>query len=112
MFLPMIQPLPFIHDKKLDIKSNFTLQPVPEVVQPHEGQLAVVLLQDVANAGEPLVKLVQQRLNLGVIGPLGHDVHVVEGEELELGADEVVLAGLPGHDVRQLQAISNLGGPV
>lgn len=94
------------------IKLNFTLQPFPEVVKPHTGQLPVVLLQHVADGVEPLVELVQQRLFLGVIGPLCHHVHVVEGEELELGPDEVVLAGLSGHNVRQLQAIPHLGGPV
>lgn len=81
-------------------------------MKPHEGQLAVVLLQDVANAVEPLVKLMQQQLVLGVIGPLSHHIHVVEGEVLELGTNEVVLAGLSGYNVCQLQAISNLGGPV
>lgn len=54
----------------------------------------------------------QQRLVLGIIGPLRHHIHVVEGEELELRADEVVLAGISGHDVRQLQAIPHLGGPI
>jgi len=81
-------------------------------VEPHTGQLPVVLLQHVADGVEPLVELVQQRLLLGVIGPLRHQVHVVEGEELELGTDEVVLAGLSGHDVRQLQAVPHLGGAV
>lgn len=88
------------------------MQPVPEVVKPHAGQLSVVLLQHVANGVEPLVELVQQRLAEGVVGPLRHHVHVVEGEELELGPDEVVLAGVSGHDVRQFQAIPHLGGPV
>lgn len=58
------------------------------------------------------MELVQQRLFLGVICTLRHHIHVVEGEELELGADEVILAGLSGHDVRQLQAVPHLGGPV
>lgn len=88
------------------------MQPVPEVVKPHAGQLSVVLLQHVANGVEPLVELVQQRLVVGVVGPLRHHVHIVEGEELKLGPDEVVLAGVSGHDVRQLQAIPHLGGPV
>lgn len=90
----------------------FTLQPVPEVVKPHVGQLSVVLLQHVANGVEPLVELVQQRLVEGVVGTLRHHVHVVEGEELELGPDEVILAGVSWHDVRQLQAVPHLGGPV
>lgn len=88
------------------------MQPVPQVVKPHAGQLSVVVLQDVADRVEPLVELVQQRLVLGVISPLRHHVHVIEGEEFELGADEVVLAGVSGHDVRQLQAIPHLGGPI
>lgn len=88
------------------------MQPVPEVVKPHAGQLSVVLLQHVANGVEPLVELVQQRLVVGVVGPLRHHVHIVEGEELKLGPDEVVFAGVPGHDVRQLQAVPHLGGPV
>lgn len=92
--------------------SHFTLQPVPHVVEPHARQLSVVLLKNVADSVEPLVELVQQRLVLGVIGPLCHHVHVVEGEELELGTNEVVLAGLSGHYVRQLEAIPHLGGPV
>ncbi len=81
-------------------------------MKPHAGQLSIVLLQHVANSVEPLVELVQQRLFLGVISPLRHHIHVVEGEELELGTDEVVLAGLSGHDVCQLQAVPHLGGPV
>lgn len=81
-------------------------------MEPHARQLSVVLLQDVADSVEPLVELVQEGLLLGVVRPLRHHVHVVEGEELELGADEVVLAGLPGYDVCQLQAVPHLGGPV
>lgn len=81
-------------------------------MKPHAGQLSVVLLQHVANSVEPLVELVQQRLLLGIISPLRHHIHVVEGEELELGADEVVLAGFSGHNVRQLQTVPHLGGPV
>lgn len=81
-------------------------------MKPHARQLSVVLFQHIANSVEPLVELVQQRLVLGVVGPLCHHIHVVEGEELELGTDEVVLAGLSGHDVCQLQAIPHLGGPV
>lgn len=88
------------------------MQPVPEVVKPHAGQLSVVLLQHIANGVEPLVELMQQRLLVGVVGPLRHHVHVVEGEELKLGPDEVVLAGVSGHDVCQLQAVPHLGGPV
>lgn len=89
-----------------------TLQPVPEVLKPHVRQLSRVLLQHVANSVEPLVELVQQRLLLSIVRLLCHHVHVVEGEKLELGTDEVILARLPGHDVRQLQAIPHLGGPV
>lgn len=96
----------------LETRLNFTLQPVPEEVEPHAGKLAVVLLQHVANGVEPLVELVQERLALGVLSPLSHHVHVVEWEELELSADEVVLAGLSGHYVRQLQAVTHLGGPI
>lgn len=81
-------------------------------MQPHVRQLPVVLLEHVANGVEPLVQLVQQSLLLGVVGPLCHHVHVVEGEELELGADEVILAGLPGYNVGQLQTVPDLGGPV
>ncbi len=81
-------------------------------MKPHAGQLSVVLFQHVANSVEPLVELVQQRLVLGVVGPLRHHIHVVEGEELELGTDEVVLAGLSGHDVCQLESIPHLGGPI
>lgn len=81
-------------------------------MQPHAGQLSIVLLQHIADRVEPLMELVQQRLVLGVICPLGHHIHVVEGEEFELGADEVVFAGVSGHDVRQFQAIPHLGGPV
>lgn len=91
---------------------SFTLQPVPQVVKPHARQLSVVLLQHIANGVEPLVELMQQRLVLGIISVLRHHIHVVEGEELELGTDEVILAGLSGHDVRQLQTIPHLGGPV
>lgn len=40
--------------KKLD----FTLQPVPQVVQPHAGQLSIVFLQHIADRVEPLVELV------------------------------------------------------
>lgn len=94
--------------KKLD----FTLQPVPQVMQPHAGQLSIVFLQHIADRVEPLVEMVQQGLVLGVICPLCHHIHVVEGKEFELGADEVVLAGVSGHDVRQFQAIPHLGGPV
>ena len=97
---------------QLEIRVEFTLQPVPEIVKPHAGQLTVVLLQYVANSVEPLVKLVQQWLDLGIICPLRHHIHVVEGEELELGTDEVILAGLSGYDVCQLQAIPHLSGPV
>lgn len=91
---------------------SFTLQPVPQVVKPHARQLSVVLLQHIANGVEPLVELMQQRLVLGIISVLRHHIHVVEGEELELGTDEVILAGLSGHDVRQLQTIPHLGGPI
>lgn len=94
------------------IKLHFTLQPVPEEVKPHAGQLSIVLLQHVANSVEPLVELVQQRLFLGIISPLCHHIHVVEREELELGADEVILAGFSGYDVRQFEAIPHLGGPI
>lgn len=90
----------------------FTLQPVPEVVQPHERELSAVLLQDVAHSVEPLVQLVQQRLDLCVVSLLRYHIHVVEGEELELCADEVILAGLPRHNVGQLQTVPHLGGPV
>lgn len=81
-------------------------------MQPHARQLAVVLFQHVVNGMKPLVKLVQELLVFGVISSLRNHVHVVEGEELELGADEVILAGLPRYDVRQLQAVPHLGGPV
>lgn len=81
-------------------------------MKPHARQLSVVLLQHIANGVEPLVELMQQRLVLGIISVLRHHIHVVEGEELELGTDEVILAGLSGHDVRQLQTIPHLGGPV
>lgn len=81
-------------------KLDFTLQPVPQVVQPHAGQLSIVFLQHIADRVEPLVELVEQRLVLGIICPLCHHIHVVEGKESELGADEVVLAGVSGHDVR------------
>lgn len=94
------------------ITPNSTLQPVSQVVKPHAGQLSVVLLQHIADRVEPLVELVQQRLVVGVVGPLRHHVHVVEGKEFELGTDEVVLAGVSGHDVRQLQPIPHLGGPI
>lgn len=81
-------------------------------MHPHAGELSVVLPQDVAYSVEPLVELVQQRLDLGIIGPLRYHIHVVEGEELELRTDEVILAGLPRHDVGQLQTVPHLGGPV
>lgn len=40
--------------KKLD----FTLQPVPQVVQPHAGQLSIVFFQHIVDRVEPLVELV------------------------------------------------------
>lgn len=91
---------------------RFTLQPVPEVMKPHARQLSIFLLQHVANGVEPLVELVKQWLVLGIIGALCYHIHVVEGEELELGAEKVVLACLPWYNICQLQAVPHLGGPV
>ena len=101
------------HSEKLKLSCvSTTLQPVTEVVQPHQGQLAVVLTQDVLDCAKALVHLIEQLLGLGVVRLLRHHVHVVEGEVLELSTQEVVLGRLSRHDVRQLQTVPHTGGPV
>lgn len=42
----------------------------------------------------------------------GHQVHVVEGEILELCVDEVILLGVTRHNVGQVEAVVHHGGPV
>lgn len=89
-----------------------TLQPVPEKMQPHARQLAVVFAQHVLDRLKAAVQIVEEALRPWVVGPLRHHVHVVEGEVLELGAQEVVLAGLAWHDVGELQAVADACGAV
>ena len=92
--------------------TSLTFQPITEQVQPHARQPPVVLAQHVLDRLEAAMQLVEEPLQAGVVGPLRHHVHVVEGEVLELRAQEVVLAGLARHDVGELQAVADTRGAV
>lgn len=88
------------------------MQPVTEVVEPHEWQLALLVTKHIFDGAEALVKLIKQRLGLGIICPLCHHIHAVEGEVVELCTQEVVLSRLTWYDVGQLQAISHSCGAI
>lgn len=90
-----------------------TSQPVLEVVQPHAGQLVVAVSDHVSDGVEGVVQLNQQPLRSGVVEPIHcHQVHVVEGKVLELCIDEVILLGVTGHDIGQIETVVHHGGPV
>lgn len=82
-------------------------------MQPHAGQLVVAVSDHISNRVEGVVQLNQQPLRSGVIKSVhGHQVHVVEGEVLELCVDEIVLLSVPWHNVCQVEAVVHHGGPV
>ena len=82
-------------------------------MQPHAGQLVVAVSDHVSDGVEGVVQLDQQPLRPGVIESVhGHQVHVVEGEVLELGIDEIILLGVARHNVGQVEAVVHHGGPV
>lgn len=69
-------------------------------MQPHPGQLPVAFSDHIFHRVEGVVKLDQQPLRPRIIKPIhGDQVHVVEGEILELGVNEVILLGVTWHDV-------------
>lgn len=81
-------------------------------MQPHARELAILFPQDVLHRAEALVQLIEMRLDLCVVRPLGHHIHVVERKIAELGAYEVIFTRLPRHNVSQLQPVPNAGGAV
>lgn len=82
-------------------------------MEPHGGKLVVTVFYHIFDAVKGVVQLNQQFLRAGVIEAIhGHQVHVVEGEILELCVDEVILLGVAWHHVGQVQAIVHHGGPV
>lgn len=82
-------------------------------MQPHVGKLVVAVFNYIFDGVKGIVQLHQQFLGAGVIKPIhGHQVHVVEGEILELCIDEVILLGVAWHHVGQVQAVVHHGGPV
>lgn len=82
-------------------------------MEPHVGQLVVTVFDHIFDGVKGIMQLNQQFLRAGVIKPIhGHQVHVVEGEILELCVDEVILLGVAWHHVGQVQAIVHHCGPV
>lgn len=82
-------------------------------MEPHAGQLVVTVFDHIFDGVKGVVQLDQQFLRAGVIKSIhGHQVHVVEGEILELCIDEVILLGVAWHHIGQVQAIMHHGGPV
>lgn len=59
------------------------------------------------------MQLNQQPLRSGIIESVhSNQVHVIEGEILELSVDEVVFLGVTWHDIGQVKAVMHHGGTV
>lgn len=82
-------------------------------MEPHVGKLVVIVFNHVFDGVKGVMQLDQQLLRVGIVKAVrGDQVHVVEGEILELRFDEVIFLGVARHHVGQVKAVVHHGGPV
>uniref|UniRef100_A0A182UE77 Uncharacterized protein n=1 Tax=Anopheles melas TaxID=34690 RepID=A0A182UE77_9DIPT len=106
---------PFLRDPSLaiiPIKRTLQIhQPIAEQAQPKVRQPPVIVLNNVRNAHERFVVLVQQLLIVRILKiALRDGKHAVEAEQFTLHAQEPVLVRVLRHEVCELESVRELHG--